>query len=129
MEAAKKQEEAKQTEKLKAAHHLINLFPDMALPEAMELSLDDIHTRINNRIAEIESTQKIESPKSLNEPVDVKIEGKAVDYDDKIDYDHFTQSLIKVVEEKPTVSDKGLQAKIDKAVEAISAVIEELSKV
>lgn len=54
LEEAKRQDE----EKLKAAHHLINLFPDMTLPEAMELSLEDINKRINNRIAEIESGMK-----------------------------------------------------------------------
>jgi CO dehydrogenase/acetyl-CoA synthase delta subunit len=42
-------------EKQAAAHHLINLFPEMTLDEAMELSLKDIQTRVKNKTAEIEA--------------------------------------------------------------------------
>jgi len=119
LQESKKQDE----EKKEAVQRLINLFPDMILPEAMELSLNEINTRINDKIAEIETKLEVDP----NKPIEIKIEGTAVGYDDITAYSDFTQSLIKIVEEKPTVSDKALQAKIDKAVEAISVVIEELS--
>ena len=55
-------------EKEKAAHHLINLFPDMTIDYAMQLDIEDINTRINNRIAEIENTLPPKT-QSLNQQV------------------------------------------------------------